>query len=187
MALLQLDVRNGIAWVTFDSGGMNTLSQAAVTDLTAVTAAIAKAHAATPLVGVILKGNKFGLGAGANIGELMSADRAALGAFVDVGHEALYAIEEGPLPWLAVVDGVALGGIYELALACRAIVATEKSTLGFPEIRLNIFPGLGGTQRMPRRSGLVNATDPVNGDAGFTAVLQGKNFRAREEIGRAHV
>src|SRR5439155_12726695 len=47
-------------------------------------------------------------------------------------------------------------------------------------IRLNIFPGLGGTQRMPRRSGLVNASDPINGDAGFTAVLTGKNFKARE-------
>jgi enoyl-CoA hydratase/carnithine racemase len=84
------------------------------------------------------------------------------------------------VPWLAVVDGFALGGIYELALACRAIVATEKSTIGFPEIRLNIFPGLGGTQRMPRRSGLVNATDPMDGDAGFTAVLTGKNFRRRK-------
>jgi enoyl-CoA hydratase/carnithine racemase len=112
MALLQFDVRNGIAWVTFDSGGMNTLSQAAVNDLKTVTAAIAKAHATTPLVGVILKGNKFGLGAGANIAELMNADAAELGRFIDVGHEALYAIEEGPLPWLTVVDGFALGGIY---------------------------------------------------------------------------
>ena len=116
-----------------------------------MTAAIAEAHAKTPLAGVVLKGNRFGLGAGANIGELMSAERAELGRFIDVGHEALYAIEEGPLPWVALVDGFALGGIYELALACRAIVATEKSTVGFPEIRLNIFPGLGGTQRMPRR------------------------------------
>jgi 3-hydroxyacyl-CoA dehydrogenase len=182
MALLTHEIRNGIAWVTFDSGGMNTLSQAAVADLRAVTAAIAEAHAKTPLAGVVLKGNKFGLGAGANIGELMSADATELGRFIDVGHEALYAIEEGPLPWLALVDGFALGGIYELALACRAIVATEKSTVGFPEIRLNIFPGLGGTQRMPRRSGLVNATDPVGGDAGFTAVLTGKNFRAKEAL-----
>jgi 3-hydroxyacyl-CoA dehydrogenase/enoyl-CoA hydratase/carnithine racemase len=182
MSLLRHEIRNAIAWVTFDSGGMNTLSQAAVADLRTVTAAIATVHAATPLVGVILTGNKFGLGAGANIGELMSADRAGLGQYIDVGHEALYAIEEGPLPWLAVVDGFALGGIYELALACRAIVATEKSTLGFPEIRLNIFPGLGGTQRMPRRSGLVNASDPMNGDAGFTAVLTGKNFRGKEAL-----
>lgn len=182
MALLRHDIRNGIAWVTFDSGGMNTLSQAAVADLRAVTAAIAGTHAKTPLAGVVLKGNTFGLGAGANIGELMSADRTQLASFIDLGHEALYAIEEGPLPWLAVVDGFALGGIYELALACHAIVATAKSTLGFPEIRLNIFPGLGGTQRMPRRSGLVNAADPVNGDAGFTAVLTGKNFRAKDAL-----
>ena len=54
--------------------------------------------------------------------------------------------------------------------------------MGFPEIRLNIFPGLGGTQRMPRRSGLVNPNDPMNGDAGFTAILQGKNFRGKEAL-----
>lgn len=182
MAMLQHEVRNGIAWVVFDSGGMNTLSQAALEELRAVTAAVTEAHARSPLAGVILKGNRFGLGAGANIGELMRADRETLARFIDFGHEVLYAIEERPLPWLAVVDGYALGGIYELALACRAIVATEKSTLGFPEIRLNIFPGLGGTQRMPRRSGLVHPTDPVNGDAGFTAVLTGKNFRARDAL-----
>src|SRR5262249_53887225 len=179
MAQLTHEIRNGIAWVTFDSGGMNTLSQAAVADARAVVDAVAKTSG---LVGVVLTGNKFGLGAGANIGELRPADRAALAAYIDVGHELLYAIEGSPIPWLAVVDGFALGGIYELALACRAIVATEKSTLGFPEIRLNIFPGPGGTQRMPRRSGLVNAADPVNGDGGFTAVLPGKTFRAQEAL-----
>jgi 3-hydroxyacyl-CoA dehydrogenase/enoyl-CoA hydratase/carnithine racemase len=182
MSQLTHEVRDGIAWVTFDSGGMNTLSQAAVTDLRAVTAAVLRAHAQTPLAGVILRGNRFGLGAGANIGELMNASRAEMSQFIDVAHEALYAIEDGPLPWVALVDGVALGGIYELALACRAIVATERSTVGFPEIRLNIFPGLGGTQRMPRRSGLVNVADPINGDAGFTAILQGKNFRAKDAL-----
>lgn len=173
-------LRNDIAFVTFDSGGMNTLSAAAVEALDAKIAELNAIHARTPLAGVILKGNKFGLGAGANIGELMQADRAQLGGFIDRGHQVLYAIEDGPLPWLAVIDGFALGGIYELALACRGIIATEKSTVGFPEIRLNIFPGLGGTQRMPRRSGLINAADPMNGDAGFTAVLTGKNFRAKE-------
>ena len=168
------ETRNDIAWVTFDSGAMNTLSAAAVEELTALVVEINR----QPLKGVVLRGNRFGLGAGANIGELMSADRAQLGGFIDKGHAVLYAIEDGPLPWLALIDGFALGGIYELALACRGIVATEKSTIGFPEIRLNIFPGLGGTQRMPRRSGLVNAADPITGDAGVTAVLQGKNFSA---------
>jgi len=178
MSQFKYEIRNQIAWVTFDSGGMNTLSQAAITDLRALTAELQGAHAASPLTGVVLRGNQFGLGAGANIGELMNADAAQLGQFIDVGHEALYGIEDGPFPWVALIDGFALGGIYELALACHGIIATEKSTVGFPEIRLNIFPGLGGTQRMPRRSGLINAKDPISGDAGFTAVLQGKNFRA---------
>jgi len=174
------EIRNGIAWVTFDSGGMNTLSAAAVEGLAAVVAELAAIHKKTPLQGVILQGNRFGLGAGANIGELLSADAAQLGAYIDRGHALLSSIEDGPLPWLAVVDGFALGGIYELALACRGIIATEKSTVGFPEIRLNIFPGLGGTQRLPRRSGLVNASDPMTGDAAFTAILTGKNFNAMD-------
>lgn len=174
------EIRNGIAWVTFDSGGMNTLSAAAVDGLEGKIKELQAIHAKTPLAGVILRGNKFGLGAGANIGELMTASPAELGGFIDRGHAVLYAIEDGPLPWVALIEGFALGGIYELALACHGIIATEKSTIGFPEIRLNIFPGLGGTQRMPRRSGLINAADPMSGDAGFTAVLTGKNFRAKD-------
>jgi len=174
------ELRDDIAWVTFDSGSMNTLSVAAIADAEALRKELAGIHAATPLAGVIMKGNRFGLGAGANIGELMNADRAGLESLIDSGHETLLAIENDPYPWLAVIDGFALGGIYELALACSGIIATPKSTIGFPEIKLNIFPGLGGTQRMPRRSGLINAEDPVGGDAGFTAVLQGKNFTAAQ-------
>ncbi len=180
MSSMSFQVRDGIAWVTFDQGAMNTLSRAAISEVGTLRAELAKAHARSPLKGVVLKGNRYGLGAGANIGELMNGTRADLEQLVDHGHETMLAIEEGELPWLAVVDGYALGGIYELALSCHGIVATERSTVGFPEIRLNIFPGLGGTQRMPRRSGLLNAADPVGGDAGFTAILQGKNFRAAE-------
>lgn len=174
------EIRDAIARVTFDSGSMNTLSVGAIGDLKALIAALTAAHKQSPLKGVILKGNKFGLGAGANIGELMGSTRAQLEQLIDEGNAQLFAIEEGPIPWVVLLDGIALGGIYELALACRAIVATEKSTVGFPEIRLNIFPGLGGTQRLPRRTGLINATDPVNGDAAITAILTGKNFSAKQ-------
>jgi 3-hydroxyacyl-CoA dehydrogenase/enoyl-CoA hydratase/carnithine racemase len=178
MSQFTSEVRNDIAWVTFDSGGMNTLSVAAIRDLKVLIIALAEGHRKSPLKGVILKGNRHGLGAGANIGELLTATRAQLEELIDEGNAQLFAIAEGPLRWVALLDGIALGGIYELALACHAIIATERSTVGFPEIRLNIFPGLGGTQRLPRRTGLVNATDPVGGDAAITAILQGKNFPA---------
>ena len=161
MSNFKYEIRDRIAWVTFDSGSMNTLSRAAIRDVTALRADLNRENAAAPLDGVVLKGNRFGLGAGANIGELMNAGRADLEELIDAGNDALFAIESSAVPWLAVIDGYALGGIYELALACRGIVATPKSTVGFPEIRLNIFPGLGGTQRMPRRSGLVNAADRI--------------------------
>jgi len=174
------EIRDGIVWVTFDSGGMNTLSQSAVNDLDPLIDDIEAAHASSPLQAVILTGNKFGLGAGANIGELMQGTREDLEGLIDKGHTALFRIEEGSTPWLAVIDGFALGGIYELALACKGIIATEKSSVGFPEIRLNIFPGLGGTQRAPRRCGLINAEDPMKGDAGFTAILTAKNFKAAD-------
>ncbi|KKU53165.1 MAG: hypothetical protein A3G60_03635 [Candidatus Ryanbacteria bacterium RIFCSPLOWO2_12_FULL_47_9c] len=169
-------VLDRVAWVTFDSGGMNTISTRAIKEL----GDLVDELDGTSLKGVILKGNKFGLGSGADIRELMRASRDDLARLIDDGHDVLFRIEESLVPWLAVIDGFALGGILELALACRGIIATAKSTIGFPEIRLNIFPGLGGTQRAPRRCGLVNATDPVNGQAGFTAILTGKNFKARE-------
>jgi 3-hydroxyacyl-CoA dehydrogenase/enoyl-CoA hydratase/carnithine racemase len=179
------EIRNGIAWVTFDSGAMNTLSVAAIRDLKRLVEDLQAVQRQTSLLGIIVKGNRHGLGAGANIGELMAGTRAQLEALIDDGNALLFAIEESPVPWMALVDGIALGGIYELALACRAIVATERSAVGFPEIRLNIFPGLGGTQRLPRRTGLLNAADPVNGDAAITAILQGKNVPAAKaaEIG----
>ena len=169
---------DGIAFVAFDQGGMNTLSRAAIEELDGVEAAIRVQHARTPLAGVVLSGNRYGLGAGANIGELMQGTPQDLAALIDRGDEVLFRIEEGPVPWVAAIDGVALGGIYELALACRAIVATRKSSVGLPEMGLNIFPGLGGTQRLPRRTGLLNPTDPVNGDAALPIILQGKSLRA---------
>ena len=174
MGNFSYDIKDSIAQLSFDSGSMNTLGAAVIEELGEVLAQLEAAHSTEPLLGVILAGNRLGLGAGADIGELMAGDRGQLEALIDRGHEVMGAIEASEFPWVALIDGYALGGIYELSLACRAIVATERSTVGFPEIKLNIFPGLGGTQRMPRRSGLLNADDPA-GDAGFTAVLGAKN------------
>lgn len=175
-------IENGVAVVGFDSGGMNTLSRGAIEELERVEADLRAQHARTPLAAAIVLGNRYGLGAGANIGELMQGSAADLAALIDRGNNVLFRIEESPFPWVAAVDGVCLGGIYELALACRAIVATRRSSVGFPEIMLNIFPGLGGTQRLPRRAGLVNAADPMRGDAALTVILLGKTLPADKAL-----
>ena len=136
--MFKYEIRNGIAHVIFDSGGMNMPD--AVGGLAKLVDELGAIHAKTPLKGVVLKGNRFG--------GRRQHRRADVGDAGATGwlhrsrtRRVLYTIEDGPVPWLALIDGFALGGIYELALACRGIVATEKSTLGFPEIRLNIFPG----------------------------------------------
>jgi 3-hydroxyacyl-CoA dehydrogenase len=182
MAQFQTRIVDGLAVVTFDSGGMNTLSRAAVEELEGVEKDVRAQHAKTPLAGVVLLGNRYGLGAGANIGELMEGSAADLASLIGRGDDVLERIETGPVPWVAAFDGVCLGGIYELALACRAIVATRRSSVGFPEMLLNIFPGLGGTQRLPRRTGLINAADPMNGDAALSVILQGKTLRAEPAL-----
>jgi 3-hydroxyacyl-CoA dehydrogenase len=178
MAHFTIRYEKDAALVTFDSGTMNTLARAAIEELEKVEAELRARHAREPLAGVVLLGNRFGLGAGANIGELMQGTAADLTALIDRGNAVLFRIEESPFPWVAAFDGVCLGGIYELALACRAIVASPRSSVGFPEILLNIFPGLGGTQRLPRRCGLVNPDDPMRGDAALSVILQGKTLGA---------
>src|SRR5215475_11457415 len=97
---------NGIAYIAFDQGGMNTLSRAAIEELDGVEAAIRARHAASPLAAVVLTGNRYGLGAGANIGELMQGTPADLTALIDRGDDVLFRIEESPVPWVAAVDGV---------------------------------------------------------------------------------
>jgi 3-hydroxyacyl-CoA dehydrogenase len=182
MGSFAIRIEHDVAVVTFDQGGMNTLSRGAVEELEGVEAELRARHARDPLAGVVLTGNRLGLGAGANIGELMRGSPAELAALIDRGNAVLFRIEEGPVPWVAAFDGVCLGGVYELALACRAIVATKRSSVGFPEIRLNIFPGLGGTQRLPRRCGLVHPSDPLRGEAALSVILQGKSLGAETAV-----
>ena len=73
----------------------------------------------------------------------------------------LAAIEGCPKPLVAALHGAALGGGLELALACDARIAMAGTVLGLPEVTLGIIPGAGGTQRLPRRTGLVRAVQMV--------------------------
>src|SRR5690606_37587826 len=75
--------------------------------------------------------------------------------------EVLNRIEDFPKPVVAAVNGAALGGGCEIALACHGRVAGQKATFGLPEVKLGIVPGAGGTQRLPRLVGVPAAIDMI--------------------------
>lgn len=91
--------------------------------------------------------------AGADISEMVDKDEPAGRAFGQAGQAAFAALEGLSIPTIAAVNGFALGGGCELALACDFIYASTKAKFGQPEIKLGVIPGFGGTQRLLRRVG----------------------------------
>jgi 3-hydroxyacyl-CoA dehydrogenase/enoyl-CoA hydratase/carnithine racemase len=146
----------GFATITFDVPGdkMNTWTQDAVTGFNAV---IQELKGAQGLRGVVfISGKPDNFLAGANLKLISEIDdpRAAL-AMVETFHALLSSLESLRLPSVAAIHGHCLGGGLEFALACSARIAKEgKSTIiGLPECNVGLFPGGGGTQRLPRLIG----------------------------------
>ncbi|MCA9598844.1 MAG: enoyl-CoA hydratase/isomerase family protein [Myxococcales bacterium] len=115
--------------------------------------------------------------AGADIAEMSALSAVQAKAFADAGHKLGYAIENAPFPVIAAVNGFALGGGCELALACDFIYAADTARFGQPEVNLGLMPGFGGTQRLSRRVGparareLVYTADMVKADAALAMGL----------------
>jgi len=106
-----------------------------------------------PRVAVLSGAGDRAFVAGADIAEMRNMTVADAKAFGDAGHLVCALIEEAPCPFIAEVQGFALGGGCELALACDFIYASEKAKFGQPEVNLGVMPGFGGTQRLARRIG----------------------------------
>jgi enoyl-CoA hydratase len=92
--------------------------------------------------------------AGADIAAMVSMSPMQGREFSRHGQQLMLALEELPIPVIAAVNGFALGGGLELALACDLIIASQSAKFGQPEINLGIIPGFGGTQRLARRVGV---------------------------------
>jgi len=98
---------------------------------------------------------------GADISEMKDMTPTEAIGFAQLGHTTLQMIEESEKVVIAAVNGFALGGGTEIALACDFIFASEKAKLGFPEVTLGVFPGFGGTQRLARLIGKARAKELI--------------------------
>lgn len=166
-ATLALAVENGVALVTIRRPEkLNALNAEVISDLDGCTAAL-RADAGVRAVILTGAGDKAFV-AGADIGELAEAAPVGLGDTAARGQAVFARIEALGKPVIAAINGFALGGGLELALACTLRTASAKAKLGLPEINLGIMPGYGGTQRLPRLVGrgraleLMLTGDPVD-------------------------
>lgn len=121
----------------------------------------------------VLTGEGKAFAAGADIAEMKDFGAQEALAYAQRGAEALYAIEALPQPVIAAVNGFALGGGCELALACDIRIASEKARFGQPEVGLGVIPGFGGTQRLARAVGLGRA---------MHMILSGRPIGAQEAL-----
>ncbi len=109
-------------------------------------------------VGVIT-GSERAFMAGADIKEYGNQTLEQFNAFQEKGIRLYDAIENADIPWIAAVNGFALGGGFEIAMACDLIVANESAKMGFPEVFLSLVPGGGGTQRLAQKIGINRAKE----------------------------
>ncbi|WP_456410461.1 enoyl-CoA hydratase/isomerase family protein [Oceanithermus sp.] len=169
---LRYEVEGGIAWVTFTRpGALNALAADVLREIAEVTEVIAE----DPEVKVaVFTGEGKAFVAGADISEINALEDVFVGReFALAGQEVMNHIAALPVPTIAAINGYALGGGLELALACDLRVAAKGAKLGLPEVGLGLIPGFGGTQRLPRLVGVGRA---------FDLILTGRHVPAEEAL-----
>lgn len=160
MDFIRLEKDGPVAVITIDRPkALNALNSQTLAELDQ---AIGEVAADTNLRALIITGGgEKAFVAGADISEMAAYSTAQALAFAQRGHKVFMALEQLAIPTIAAVNGFALGGGCELALACDLVYASEKAKLGLPEVSLGVIPGFGGTQRLSRLLGRQRAKELI--------------------------
>ena len=157
---LLYEVSDGVALVTVNRPDkMNALNATVISELGAVFGEIRRDDAVRAVV--LTGAGEKAFVAGADIGELAEASGPDLERISERGQSLMWSIENLGKPVIAAVNGFALGGGCELALACTFRYASETAKMGLPEVGLGLIPGYGGTQRLPRLVGRGIASELI--------------------------
>ena len=149
---LLVDVADGIAVVTINRPkALNALNEQTLRELQTAFEGFAE-NAAVQVIILTGAGEKAFV-AGADIAAMQPLTALEAQKFAQLGHAVARSIEAGPKPVIAAVNGFALGGGCELALACDIRLVSDTARFGQPEVNLGVIPGFGGTQRLARLIG----------------------------------
>ncbi len=149
---IKFETKDSIAYVTVNRPDkLNALNMATMEELRAAFTAIR--DDASVRVAIVTGAGEKAFIAGADIGELAKNDPVQAKAYTHKGQSVLDLIENCGKPVIACINGYALGGGCEIAMACTLRLASDNAKLGQPEVKLGIIPGYGGTQRLPRLVG----------------------------------
>ena len=152
-----VEKKNGVATITMNRPQvLNALDIETIEELTN---AVQELEQDTTIHVAVLTGTDKAFIAGADIKQMQHMTSLQAKQFATLGHRLLQHIEDSRLPYIAAVNGYALGGGCEVMMACDIILASTTAKIGQPEINLGIHPGFGGTQRLPRLVGATKAKE----------------------------
>jgi enoyl-CoA hydratase len=165
MGYISYERKDGVGLVTFSRPeALNALSPAGIEESLRFFEDLAgklSADASPPLRAVVLTGAGKAFIAGADVKEMLGMSPPQASAFSRLGNRLMNLIERLPVPVIAAVNGYALGGGFEIALAADFLYASAGAKLGLPEVTLGIIPGFGGVRRLCLRIGVARAKELV--------------------------
>ena len=149
---------SGVATIRLDRPKLNPLNRQVATEIGEAVDSVAADDNARV---VVVWGGERVFAAGADIKEMGERDAVTMFRYIGYFQDVFTRLENLPVVTIAAINGFALGGGCELALACDFRICAEDSQLGQPEILLGVIPGAGGTQRLPRLIGVGRAKDII--------------------------